>query len=107
MLIKTIFFLCWRNIGNRILSRKQEVNKTKLNNLIEEQNSVNTIKVNEARQFIDKKKKERAEKNKSDLLEKKKFLDEKKKRLDQLQKTTRELAKGNKTKKQKVTICNF
>lgn len=102
MLIKIIFCLCWCNIGNHILSRKQEVNKTKLNNSIEEQNSVNAIKVTEARQFIDKKKKERAEKNKSDFLEKKKFLDEKKKRLDQLQKTTRELAKGNKTKKKKV-----
>ncbi|CAH1725966.1 unnamed protein product [Aphis gossypii] len=49
----------------------------------------------ETKLFIEKKKKERAEKCKLDLLEKKKLLEERKKKLDQLQKTTRELAKAS------------
>lgn len=49
----------------------------------------------ETKLFIEKKKKERTEKYKLDLLEKKKLVEERKKKLDQLQKTTRELAKAS------------
>lgn len=49
----------------------------------------------ETKLFIEKKKKERTEKCKLDLLEKKKLVEERKKKLDQLQKTTRELAKAS------------
>lgn len=57
----------------------------------------------ETKLFIEKKKKERAEKCKLDLLEKKKLLEERKKKLDQLQKTTRELAKAS-IKQKVITI---
>ncbi|XP_025202491.1 centrosome-associated protein 350-like [Melanaphis sacchari] len=64
--------------------------------LLNEQSTLSkNTKSIETKLFIEKKKKERTEKYKSDLLEKKKLAEERKKKLDQLQKTTKELAKAS------------
>lgn len=49
--------------------------------------------------FLERKKKERIEKNKINLIEKRKIADERNNKLEQLQKTTKELAKASVRKK--------
>lgn len=78
------------NKGSQVLNRKlNEVGKKE----IKQPKSDKNTKVSEARLFIEKKKKERAEKTKLELLQKKKIAEERKNKLDKLQKTTKELAK--------------
>lgn len=83
-----VFFLYTENIDNEIST---EVNKTKSNELLKKQNFDTNANVSKTKMFMDKKKRERAAKNKLESLKKKYFIEERKKKLEQLRHTTKEL----------------
>lgn len=69
------------NIGNEISTK---VIKTKSNDLPQEQNFNTNANVSKTKMFIDKKKRERAQQVKLDLLKKKNMDEDRKKKLEQL-----------------------
>jgi len=93
-------------IGLQISNRKlKDIVEKKLNESYEAQNSDRNTKITNTREFIEKKKKERIEKNKLESLKKKKYIEDRKNKLDELKRTTKELAKS--FIKPKVFEINF
>lgn len=79
--------------------KPKDIDNCIANIISEERESDKKTKSVETKQFILKKKKEREEKNRLDLLEKQKFAEERKKKLEQLRETTTKLAKASTKKK--------